>query len=347
MDDMRPFSSPNLGRRIAPFGAVVALAFLLAPLPPQAVGALPIAAAGLCALSLALAAIAIPWRKLPRWAEVLPLFLYLPVVALLRHAEGGAVSGLGTLGLLPTLWFALYGSRSHLIAAVAILPPFFLAPMLLVGGSAYPATELERAVITTAVAALVGFTAHGLVNQVRSRAARLHEETQLDELTGALNGRGWAVVLGDALEAARATGRPVCIAVIDMDHLKFINDTYGHQAGNGVLQHAVQAWRAALRKQDRLARYGGDEFGVVLPDSTLDDGRAIADRLRRMAPPGTSCSIGVALWDGSEDAEHLMGRADTALYDAKRTGRARVATALTASPELATRMPVLTFQQHG
>ena len=334
MDPARPFSSPAVWKRGAPFLAVLLLAFLLVPLPPRGGGPGHVyAAAGIAAL-LVCAVVLVPWSRLPSWTEGLPVLLYLPVIALLRDAEGGAVSPFAALVFLPVLWFALYGSRSQLMAAIALIPPFFLLPMLLGADSGYPTTEVERALVSTGLGALVGFAVHGLVSQIRSQADRLEEETRVDSMTGALNRRGWEQAVRETVSAAEMSGKPLCLAMIDMDHLKLINDAYGHQAGNLVLERAASAWRTALRKADRLARYGGDEFGVLLPDTGREEGCAIVERLRSATPPGTSCSIGIAHWDTSEDAEHLMGRADAALYEAKRAGRGRVFAAQRKQPAL-------------
>jgi len=106
-----------------------------------------------------------------------------------------------------------------------------------------------------------------------------------------------------------------------MDHFKAYNDEHGHQAGDRLLRTAAAAWTAALREKDTIARYGGEEFAAILPNCTLAAGFAVAEQLRRVLPSGVTCSAGVAaLTDGATSTD-LIGRADRALYEAKRTGR--------------------------
>jgi diguanylate cyclase (GGDEF)-like protein len=119
--------------------------------------------------------------------------------------------------------------------------------------------------------------------------------------------------------------------MLDLDHFKQYNDRRGHQAGDGLLREAAASWRLALRPYDMLARYGGEEFSVVLPGCTIEDALALVERLRAGTPEGESCSAGLAEWDGREPAEALVGRADAALYQAKRAGRDRAVVANAAS----------------
>jgi diguanylate cyclase (GGDEF)-like protein len=121
--------------------------------------------------------------------------------------------------------------------------------------------------------------------------------------------------------------------MLDIDHFKKINDTYGHQAGDEVIREVVQRLSAAGRPGDLLARYGGEEFVLLLPD-VGDDAAAIAERLRAGvagSPVGTAAgevpvtiSIGVAHLDPAERIDALLARADACLYQAKNSGRNRV-----------------------
>jgi diguanylate cyclase (GGDEF)-like protein len=111
--------------------------------------------------------------------------------------------------------------------------------------------------------------------------------------------------------------------MLDLDHFKRFNDARGHQAGDRLLADTTAAWREHLRDADLLARVGGEEFVVVLPECGTQLAVQIVDRLRGATPFGQTCSAGVALWDGSESVEGLIGRADAALYQAKEQGRDR------------------------
>jgi diguanylate cyclase (GGDEF)-like protein len=115
--------------------------------------------------------------------------------------------------------------------------------------------------------------------------------------------------------------------MLDLDRFKQFNDREGHQAGDRMLKLCASAWTNQLRASDILARYGGEEFSLVLPGCTLGDGRVLVDRLREMTPEGQTLSAGIAVWNGVEAPLDLVGRADTALYEAKRAGRNRVVSA--------------------
>lgn len=149
-----------------------------------------------------------------------------------------------------------------------------------------------------------------------------------DSLTTAFNRNK----VNETLEALTADTRNVfSIILFDLDHFKKINDMHGHQEGDRVLVECVQITRRALRKSDILARWGGEEFLVVLRDASLDQALARARHLRELvelhpffpAHPVT-CSYGVVQWVPGEDAAALVAKADVALYEAKRDGRNRV-----------------------
>jgi diguanylate cyclase len=155
-----------------------------------------------------------------------------------------------------------------------------------------------------------------------------------DQLTGALNRRG----LDDALarEAARAerADTPLCIALLDIDNFKRINDTYGHQVGDIVLVHLVAIIKETIRTNDLIGRYGGEEFLLLLPDSRLEEAVAVMNRLQREFARKpivwgnkkllVTFSAGVAAREAGEGESALLSRADKALYDAKHSGKDRV-----------------------
>lgn len=153
---------------------------------------------------------------------------------------------------------------------------------------------------------------------------RLEAVARTDDLTGLLNRRAWDEELPRELERARRANQPFCVAMLDLDCFKEYNDQHGHQAGDRLLKLYAGAWSARLRKIDVLARYGGEEFAVILTGCDLPAATRLAEELRAVRPDGETCSVGVALWDGEEAADALVSRADTALYNAKRSGRDRV-----------------------
>jgi diguanylate cyclase (GGDEF)-like protein len=128
------------------------------------------------------------------------------------------------------------------------------------------------------------------------------------------------------------------LAIIDFDHFKHINDRWGHQVGDLALQHVATTLQRALHPGDSIGRVGGDEFVLLLRSRSLEAAAATCERLRdavraspfRVDPTSTmliSLSIGIATSERNETYEQLLGRADRALYDAKRDGRNRVCTA--------------------
>jgi diguanylate cyclase (GGDEF)-like protein len=158
--------------------------------------------------------------------------------------------------------------------------------------------------------------------------ARLEASARTDDLTGLPNRRAWEHELPRELARASRELRPVCVAMLDLDRFKRFNDDRGHQAGDRLLKQATAAWSEQLRSSDMLARYGGEEFAVLLPGCTIGDAEALLERLRVVMPEAETVSVGVACWDGSESADELVGRADTALYAAKRAGRDRLITSV-------------------
>ncbi|MCW2585906.1 MAG: hypothetical protein JWN55_1422 [Frankiales bacterium] len=164
----------------------------------------------------------------------------------------------------------------------------------------------------------------GLFQQVQQQAADLAALARTDGLTGLPNRRTWERELLRACALARSGGTSLTVALLDLDHFKAFNDTAGHTAGDRLLREAATAWRAALPADGFLARYGGEEFGVVLRGRSTAQMHAALEALLRVTPLQQTFSAGIACWDGTEDPEALVSRADTELYAAKRAGRARI-----------------------
>lgn len=158
----------------------------------------------------------------------------------------------------------------------------------------------------------------------------------IDPVTGLHNRHHLDSILPAAVDSARTTRRPLALLMIDLDALKPFNDRWGHAAGDRLLRAVADALKGSVRLCDTVARYGGDEIAIVMPDCDLATARGMAARLVRsvasMVPPAgrdsVTISIGIAgLEDRDVDAQALVMRADAALYDAKRGGRNRVAEA--------------------
>ncbi len=160
--------------------------------------------------------------------------------------------------------------------------------------------------------------------------AKVEGMARHDALTGLPNRRLLDEQVPRELARARRGGQPLCLAIVDIDHFKAYNDAHGHLAGDELLRGCAIAWDSELRGSDLLVRYGGEEFLVLLPDTTQEEAAAVVERLRAATPRGQTCSAGIAAWDGVADIDGLISAADAALYRAKDAGRDRLVLADTA-----------------
>ena len=172
------------------------------------------------------------------------------------------------------------------------------------------------------------------IHELEAKLQHMSELVREDQLTGSLNRRG----LDDVFEreAARADrrGTPMCIAMLDLDDFKRLNDTYGHAAGDQALRHLVQIVKKTLRPMDAIARFGGEEFMIVLPETTVEAAAQTMTRLQRELTRHffmhenekllITFSAGVAVRLPHEEQEALVRRADQAMYRAKNSGKNRV-----------------------
>ncbi|MCC7483849.1 MAG: diguanylate cyclase [Burkholderiales bacterium] len=175
------------------------------------------------------------------------------------------------------------------------------------------------------------------MHKLQRALAQATELARHDSLTGLLNRKGLEDAMRRELARSRRRATPLCVALIDIDDFKQLNDTHGHQSGDAALAHLAELARATLRPQDALARYGGEEFVFLLPDTSLDQAVAAISRLQRelarreFVRGGHGIAIrfsaGVALLGADEGKDGVLARADGALYAAKRAGKNRVVTA--------------------
>jgi diguanylate cyclase len=179
------------------------------------------------------------------------------------------------------------------------------------------------------------------VQEAEQEVARLHAELEQasdmvrhDALTGALNRKGMEEALEREVGRTRRKEAPLCVAMLDIDNFKKLNDTYGHDTGDQALVHLTQVVRETLRPQDTLARYGGEEFIVILSDTGLENGVQVMVRVQRELTRKfflhrndkllITFSCGVAELAREEEAAAAIKRADQAMYLAKRAGKNRV-----------------------
>jgi diguanylate cyclase (GGDEF)-like protein len=172
-----------------------------------------------------------------------------------------------------------------------------------------------------------------LAQQLRDALALVEQDAATDPLTGLPNRRALDLVLARQLEVSGDPGMPLSVLLLDIDHFKRINDTHGHGIGDDVLRAFTRRVRGLLRENDLCARLGGEEFVVVLPDSTLQTALEMAERLRNgvaetplLTAPlvPVTVSIGAAQYSRGQSATELLEAADQAVYAAKRRGRNQV-----------------------
>lgn len=174
-----------------------------------------------------------------------------------------------------------------------------------------------------------------LLERLTQQNESLEQLATTDALTGLANRRRLFEQLDQEILRSRRYDKPLSVLAIDIDHFKRINDTWGHSIGDRVLQDAAATLAAASRDTDLVARTGGEEFVLLLPETTLEGAMTVAESLRRRVestgtklPDGplltSTISLGVATLRPGESAEEIINRADAALYAAKRLGRNRV-----------------------
>lgn len=195
--------------------------------------------------------------------------------------------------------------------------------------SQYVVLEANVMVVSVAFGVLI------LTNEHITTALRRLAE--IDPLTHVFNRRAFLLLLDKAISNSLRTGAPLPVLLMDLDHFKSINDTWGHRAGDDVLRHFVQLANRCLRKEDVMGRLGGEEFAIFLPNADGQGAAAVAERLRALVEVQRmdsateaggdirlTVSIGVVLCMAGESAEEVLQRADEAMYLAKQRGRNRV-----------------------
>jgi diguanylate cyclase (GGDEF)-like protein len=236
--------------------------------------------------------------------------------------------------LLPVITSALTLGKVFTLLAVGLIAACYL----LLGGNVAPdlisLPYIGTLFARLAPVLLVAYITTMFSADIRYGLARAKVLAETDDLTGLLNVRGFAIAANRLFAQAARHGRPTSVLMIDSDNLKAVNDGYGHSAGNELLRHLAQAIQAELRFTDVAARYGGDEFIVLLPDTPPKGAMEVAERIRTRVA-GTpipvsgrdvvsSVSIGIASYpeDGAT-LDALAAHADGALYSAKQDGRNR------------------------
>jgi len=184
---------------------------------------------------------------------------------------------------------------------------------------------------------LVAYITTMLRADIRYAVAKIKRISDTDELTGVYNMRAFSAILRRVFQQSVRHAHPLSIVMIDSDNLKAINDTHGHEAGNRLLQHVIRKVSDELRRSDTIARYGGDEFIILLPETHRRGAMDTAERIRKSIEGsqfdirGTQLNVTVSLGlasypDDGGNIDVVVDKADKALYRAKRRGRNRAAT---------------------
>ena len=273
-----------------------------------------------------------------------------PARGALRVGVLSSLQALMALGIMRDLY-------RHGRDAMKLRQPWLLVLPLAVAGFTYAARGLRALLVPDSVGAemtvnsglniasafvyvLVTLSFHAMLMAlvITRLVADLQRLSRHDGLTGLLNRRALEEALTAQLQRGRRAAEAFCVMMVDVDHFKRINDRHGHAVGDAALKQLAALMRRQVREVDRVGRFGGEEFLVLLPGLELPAARAVAERLRESvaatplahadAAITLSVSIGIAQSAGAhEDVSRLLVRADAALYQAKQGGRDQVAAA--------------------
>jgi diguanylate cyclase (GGDEF)-like protein len=299
---------------------------------------------------------ALHWRQAPpdKAAAGLLVATVVVVLASLDHAGGhgwrvaAVCVGVATMMLATAVLVWRRGPETSPLFARAVGAGYALMALVLlaraaqalaVGGASKVSIDAPRSsnVALVMLVMLVG----GMMNLAQIRLvlgnvlARLTAQAHTDQLTGVANRRGLLRRIERVHERATRGDAGYVVLMVDVDHFKAINDQHGHEGGDRVLQRVAQALQGGLREGDMVARWGGEEFCVLLPRIAPADAQALAERLAQQiatdGEPRVTVSIGLAAAGvAGEAADAVIRRADDALYDAKTAGRNQVVASLAA-----------------
>jgi diguanylate cyclase (GGDEF)-like protein len=294
----------------------------------------------LAALAVAIAFVPESFRSRPRWYIVVFNIANFVGPALLSRACFDALDGstdrdwtlaaLAAIGVFITVHYGVLAAMLRLARGVRLLDTIRVDCVLIDAGLV--SLGAVAAALWEVNEALVILTLLPLALAYRSLAIPgLIEATRVEPKSGLYNMRHFTAVVSQELERARRFDRPLAVLMIDVDHLRAVNTAHGHLAGDRALKDVAVALGLATRDYDVAARFGGDEFCVLLPETELEGALVVAERIRTLveqntAEPRITVSVGVAAHRGGETTpDELLALADRAAYRAKFSGRNNVA----------------------
>jgi len=215
----------------------------------------------------------------------------------------------------------------------SVLVTFFVSRLF--GGNASLHGYSIAIIVPTILASTIGYISLSMYFELERSRQEIHALAITDELTQIFNRRHFFQLAQRELERSRRNGHPLAIVLFDIDDFKQVNDSHGHMAGDLVLKETCQACKVTVRPYDIFARFGGEEFIFLLPDTDDTRAVAVADRLRQVIAERVvffdtgnvqmTISIGIAIFNPKKDTlDDVISRADSALYIAKKLGKNRL-----------------------
>ncbi|MGH8675774.1 MAG: GGDEF domain-containing protein, partial [Burkholderiales bacterium] len=275
------------------------------------------------------------YRSESRWKVAIETWAMIAFITWVLWLTGGLASPLLNAYMLPVITSALTLGKATTLIEVALIA----ACQVFLGGRLSVDNLLTLAFLgglaaQIAPVLLVAYIVTMFSSDIRYGLSRAKLLSETDELTGALNIRGFSIAADRLFGQALRYNRAATVLMVDSDNLKAVNDSHGHEAGNGMLRQLARLIQAELRYTDVLARYGGDEFIVLLPETPSKGALEVAERIRdsvagvplEVDGKHITCTVSIGVAGHPADGntmDAVVARADRAMYQAKQQGRNR------------------------